>query len=45
MGAPDLISDEALGSILKIVQQANYNYSDPVIMVSPTPVFGFELAE
>jgi hypothetical protein len=45
MGAPDLISEEALGSILKIVQQANYYNGDPAIIVSPTPVFGFELAE
>jgi hypothetical protein len=44
-GAPDLISEEALGSILKTVQQANHCNGDPVIMVSPTPVFGFELAE
>jgi len=44
-GAPDLISEEALESILHIAQQANYHNNDPLIMVSPTPVFGFELAE
>ena len=44
-GAADLISEEALGSILKTVQQANYYYGDGFIIVSPTPVFGFELAE
>lgn len=41
----DLISEEALELILHIAQQANYHNSEPLIMVSPTPVFGFELAE
>jgi len=45
MGAPDLISEEALESILHIAKQSNYHNGDPAIIVSPTPVFGFELAE
>jgi hypothetical protein len=44
-GAPELISEEALNSISGIAQQSNYHNGDPVIIVSPTPVFGFELAE
>jgi hypothetical protein len=45
MGAPDLISEEALESILHIAQQGNYDTGDRIIMISPTPVFGFELEE
>ena len=45
MGAPELISEEALESILYIAKQSNYHNGDPAIIVSPTPVFGFELAE
>lgn len=44
-GAPNLINQEALESIISIAQKTNYHNGDPLIMVSPTPVFGFELAE
>jgi hypothetical protein len=44
-GAPELIREDALESILHIAKQSNYHNGDPAIIVSPTPVFGFELAE
>jgi PhoD-like phosphatase len=43
--APELLSEEALQSILNIAQKANHHKGDPAIIISPTPVFGFELAE
>jgi len=44
-GAPELLSEEALQLLSRTAQQAKYHNSDPIIIVSPTPVFGFELAE
>jgi hypothetical protein len=44
-GAPELLSEEALQLLSRTAQQAKYYNGDPVIIVSPTPVFGFELAE
>ena len=44
-GPPILLNDEALDHIKKIVYDSGYVKGDPLIIVSPTPVFGFELAE
>lgn len=44
-GPPMLLDDEALAFIKSAVQRSKYNKGDPLIIVSPTPVFGFELAE
>jgi hypothetical protein len=44
-GPPQLINKEGLQSILRTVEHANYESGRPIILVSPTPVFGFELAE
>jgi hypothetical protein len=42
---PQLINEEGLQSILTTVEHTNYERGRPIILVSPTPVFGFELAE
>ena len=44
-GAPLLLNDGGLASILQTAKKEGYNKDDPIIIVSPTPVFGFELAE
>jgi hypothetical protein len=46
-GPPILLNDEGLSSLLRLVKGIKYdrNKNYPLIIVSPTPVFGFELAE
>jgi hypothetical protein len=46
-GPPKLLSEEGLSALLKLIGSAKYNINKnyPLIIVSPTPVFGFELAE
>ncbi|WP_458743502.1 metallophosphoesterase family protein [Candidatus Nitrosocosmicus sp. T] len=44
-GPPILLNDEALNHIKKIVYASGYVKGDPLVIISPTPVFGFELAE
>lgn len=44
-GAPNLLNDDALHSFLQLTRQADYRNGDPLVIVSQTPVFGFELAE
>jgi hypothetical protein len=44
-GPPILLNDEALDHIEKIVYDSGYVKGEPVVIISPTPVFGFELAE
>jgi hypothetical protein len=44
-GPPQLINEEELQSVLRTVERVNYEKGDPLILVIPTPVFGFELAE
>jgi hypothetical protein len=44
-GPPQLINDDELQSILRTIERTNYEKSQPIILVSPTPVFGFDLAE
>ena len=44
-GAPRLINEEELQSVLETAKCLNYKKGDPLIFVIPTPVFGFELAE
>ena len=45
-GPPILLNDEGLESISRTMYKLNYyNKGDPILIVSPTPVFGFELAE
>ena len=44
-GPPRLINDEGLQSILNLMQRIGYRRGEPLIIVSPTPVFGFDLAE
>jgi hypothetical protein len=44
-GAPQLLGSESFRSILQAAKEANYQKGDPVIIVSPTPVFGFLLLE
>jgi hypothetical protein len=43
--APWLLNEAGLASALHTAKKAGYNIGDPIIIVSPTPVFGFELAE
>jgi hypothetical protein len=41
-----LLNEDGLNSISRIAFKSNnYNKGDPILVVSPTPVFGFELAE
>lgn len=44
-GAPQLLSSESFRSILQAAKKADYKKGDMVIIVSPTPVFGFLLLE
>jgi hypothetical protein len=44
-GPPLLLSDNALHDIKSMLIKSGYKNGDPIILVSPTPVFGFELAE
>lgn len=44
-GPPQLLSSEGLRLILKAAQESNFKKGDPIIIVSPTPVFGFLLIE
>jgi hypothetical protein len=44
-GPPQLINDDELQSILRTIERTNYEKSQPIILVSSTPVFGFDLAE
>jgi len=44
-GPPRLIDDEELQSILRFTRRMDYKQGQPIILVSPTPVFGFDLAE
>jgi hypothetical protein len=44
-GPPQLLSSEGLRLILKTAHEANLKKGDPIIIVSPTPVFGFLLIE
>jgi hypothetical protein len=44
-GPPQLLSSEGLLSILQSAKQANYRKGNTIIIVSPTPVFGFLLME
>jgi hypothetical protein len=44
-GPPHLLNEEGLSSILPIALEANYKKRSPIIIVSPPPVFGFELVE
>src|SRR6185312_9443844 len=44
-GPPQLISSRGFQSILQAAKEVDYNKGDPVIIVLPTPVFGFLLLE
>jgi len=44
-GAPQLLSNKSFRSILRAAKEADYQKGDKVIIVSPTPVFGFLLLE
>jgi hypothetical protein len=44
-GPPILLDDEGLHALSRAALQADYEKEDQLIIVSPTPVFGFELAE
>jgi hypothetical protein len=44
-GPPQLLNDEGLRLILKTAQEADFHKGDPIIIVSPTPVFGFLLID
>ena len=46
-GPPKLLNEEGLLALYKLLKNAKYetNKKSPLILVSPTPVFGFELAE
>jgi hypothetical protein len=44
-GPPVLLNDEALAYIKSEVYNSGYEQGDPLVIISPTPVFGFELAE
>ena len=44
-GPPVLLNDEVLDYIESEVYDSGYNRGDPLVIISPTPVFGFELAE
>ena len=44
-GPPLLLNDEILDYIRSEVYNSGYKKGDPLIIVSPTPVFGFEHAE
>lgn len=44
-GPPYLLSSSALNHMKNILTKSGYRKTDPLISISPTPVFGFELAE
>jgi hypothetical protein len=44
-GPPMLLNDEGLYALSRAALQANYKKEGQLIIISPTPVFGFELAE
>lgn len=44
-GPPQLVNDEALFSFAKIARNSGYLRGEPIVIVTPTPVFGFEYAE
>jgi hypothetical protein len=44
-GPPQLLNDDELLSVRETVSHTNYQMGDPLVLVSPTPVFGFDLAE
>lgn len=44
-GPPQLINDYELQSILRTIEHTNYEKGQPIILVSSTPVFGFDIAE
>jgi hypothetical protein len=44
-GPPQLLNEEELDTIKEALSSANYKKGSPLIVVSPTPVFGFDLAE
>lgn len=44
-GAPQLVGEGGLLSISRTFEDANFKKGDPVIVVVPTPVFGFYLIE
>jgi hypothetical protein len=44
-GPPHLLSEGALEHIKSGLIKSKFKKGDPLIMISPTPVFGFELAE
>ncbi|WP_415310080.1 hypothetical protein [Candidatus Nitrosocosmicus sp. FF01] len=44
-GPPHLLSEDALEYLKSNLEKSGYKNRDPLIIISPTPVFGFELAE
>jgi hypothetical protein len=44
-GPPHLLSEDALEHIKLNLIKSGYKNGNPLILISPTPVFGFELAE
>jgi hypothetical protein len=44
-GPPQLVNDEALFSLAKTARNSGYRRGDPIVIVTPTPVLGFEYAE
>jgi hypothetical protein len=44
-GAPHLLSDEGLQRLKEAVERSGYERGDPLIVVSPVPVFGLEVQE
>ncbi|MDQ4074389.1 MAG: hypothetical protein M3162_08825 [Thermoproteota archaeon] len=45
IGPPRLLNDEALSFVKYIISKSFYKPGDPLMVVSPPPIFGFELAE
>lgn len=44
-GPPQLLNENELSTLLQKARNANYKNGDPIILVSSTPVIGFDLAE
>jgi hypothetical protein len=44
-GPPQLVNDEALLGIAKMAQKSGYRRGEPIAIMTPTPIFGFEYAE
>jgi len=44
-GPAQLLNGEAIQSLFDIAQKAGYKNGDPIVIVVPTPVFGFDLVE